>query len=167
MVDALTITAMGSKVGRWMVDVLGTPGFELTQRIAALRDTDHREAGAAYVPPAWIDEFDPEMFQAFHSQPTFEPTLVPGNEALLEAALGDLNIATPAAGITPESIDNLFRTTASDRKAELALALADRVRRATDEGGMVAVPHQISDLFDFVMSSPDEAEDAAEEPADA
>ena len=49
----------------------------------------------------------------------------------------------------------------------MALALADRVRQALDEGGTVVVPPQIVALFDFVMTLPDEAEDAAEEPADA
>ncbi|MCB1284645.1 MAG: AAA family ATPase [Microthrixaceae bacterium] len=162
MIDALTVVPMGSKVGRWMVDVLATPGHEISERVAALRDTDHRDPMTTYSPPAWIETFDAEVFQAFHSAPTLEPSLVTGNEGLVEDALGDVGLAVPAEGITAESVDELFRGTASDRKAELALALADRIKINLDAGHHVAVPTAITGLLDFLLGDrPEAQEDAA------
>lgn len=161
MIDALTVVPMGSKVGRWMVDVLATPGHEISERVAALRDTDHRDPTTTYSPPAWIAAFDAEVFQAFHSEPTLEPSLVTGNEGLVEEALGDVGLAVPAEGITAESVDALFRSTASDRKAELALALADRIKINLDAGHPVAVPTAITGLLDFLLGDPPEAQDDA------
>lgn len=164
MIDALTITPMGSKVGRWMVDVLATPAHEICERVAALRDTDHRVSTSIYRPPAWIASFDPAVFQAFHSQPTLEPTLVPGNEDLVEEALGDVGLEVPHAGISPESIDELFRGTGSNRKAELALALADRLKAALDLARPVTVPEAIRDLLDFLLDEAPEDQDNATAP---
>jgi len=167
MIDALTITAMGSKVGRWMVDVLATPGHEVCERVAALRDTDHRDPATTFNPPGWIDDFDQRVFRAFHGEPTLEPTLVPGNESLVEAALEDIQLAVPPVGVAAESIDDLFGTTGGSRKAEFALALGDRIKQAIDAGQPVTVPAEIARLFDFLLGEPSEPDDdAPTEPAD-
>lgn len=168
MIDALTIVPLGSKVGRWMVDLLATREHEICDRVAALRDTDHRDPTSTFSPPAWINDFNPDVFRAFHSEPTLEPTLVPGNEHLVESALADVGLAVPTEGVTAATIDTLFRTTASERKAEVALAVADRIRQAIEHGAAVAVPSAISDLFDFLLDDQSDPEsDAAADPADA
>ena len=164
MIDALTIVPMGSKVGRWMVDVLATPGHEVCGRVAALRDTDKRPP-QVFTPPAWIADLEGDVFRAFHNTPTLEPSLVAENEDLIGEALDDLVIDRPAE-ITPETIDDLFRTTANDRKAEFALAVADRVKQRLDAGASVVVPGAVAALFDFLLDDHTEEPDAAPDAAD-
>jgi putative ATP-dependent endonuclease of OLD family len=166
MIDSLAIIPVGSKIGRWMVDVLATPGHELVARAAALRDTDHRNKDVAFVPPAWIGELSGTVFQAFHSAPTLEPTMVAGNEQEVREALDDCGIDEPGDGITAASIDALFK--GSERKAEFALALADRVRRAVEANQPVLVPPAMQAAFEHLFQTQSgEAEDAAAEPPDA
>lgn len=166
MIDALAITPLGSKIGRWMVDVLATPGHELVTRVAALRDTDHRDDSTPFTPPAWVLDLQGAAFRAFHSAPTLEPTVVAGNEQRILEALAECGIDEPDEGITPKSIDLLFK--GSDRKAEFALALADRVRQAVDAGQPVAVPRPLQAAFDHLFGAEmGEGDDAASEPPDA
>lgn len=162
MIDALTITPMGSKVGRWMVDVLATPKHEICERVAALRDTDHRDPSRVFMPPQWTTALESEVFQAFYSHPTLEPTLVSGNEEIVKEALIDLELDIPARGIAPGSIDYLFQNAADGRKAEFALALADRIKLALEDGQQVAVPTAIGALLKFVLDDlPESVDDAA------
>ena len=42
-VDSLTITVMGTRVGRWPVDLLATADHEIAGQLAILTDTDQRE----------------------------------------------------------------------------------------------------------------------------
>lgn len=164
MIDALTIVPMGSKVGRWMVDVLATPGHEVCGRVAALRDTDKRPP-QVFTPPAWIGDLEGDVFRAFHNWPTLEPSLVISNEDLIGGALDDLDIDRPAE-ITPQSIDDLFRSRANDRKAEFALAVADRIKQNLDAGDDFIVRGSIADLFDFLLADHTEDPDATPDPAD-
>ncbi|HET9895881.1 MAG TPA: hypothetical protein VFQ44_13215 [Streptosporangiaceae bacterium] len=71
-IDALTITVFGARVGRWPVDLLASPGDEIADRIAILKDTDTRGDGK-FNPPDWIINRDPQVVQAFYSVPTLEP----------------------------------------------------------------------------------------------
>jgi hypothetical protein len=48
---------MGTKVGRWPVDLLASPGEEIVSRLAVLTDTDKRD-GEPVTPPVWITDRD-------------------------------------------------------------------------------------------------------------
>ena len=52
-VDSLTIVAVGSRVGEWTVQLLATPGYELTTRVALLRDSDKRDGERQSNRPGW------------------------------------------------------------------------------------------------------------------
>ena len=67
-IDALTITVIGTKVGRWPVDLLATPDHEVVARVGILTDTDRR-AGALFTPPAWIATGILESFGASSARP--------------------------------------------------------------------------------------------------
>jgi hypothetical protein len=108
-VDALTITVIGTKVGNWCVDLVATPGHEIVQQVAILRDSDTRGAPPPEL-PAWITDRDP-IVKAFVSHPTLEPSLVAGNEEAVQAALTAMGIAL--ATITPETVDTAFNKPAT------------------------------------------------------
>lgn len=148
-IDSLTITAMGSRVGRWPVDLLATPGHEIVKRLAILSDSDDR-TGKTPSPPAWTNNFSTEIVRMFISAPTLEPSLVQGNEGLVTATLGGIGVPAPDE-ITPTSIDALFRTTAKKRKAEFALELADRISSQSPAETDFQMPNHIAELFDFVF----------------
>lgn len=153
-IDALTVTVMGTKVGRWPVDLLASPGEEIVSRLAVLTDTDTR-GEATFTPPSWITDRDTTVVQGFYSDPTLEPSLAPGNERAVAAALTTLGIALPDP-IDSASIDALFRDTYWRRKAEYAVALADELMRRLDGGEAVTVPQHLAALFDFLYAEPDE-----------
>src|SRR5262249_41572622 len=121
-VDALTIVPMGSKVGEWPVQLLVTPGYELANRVAILRDTDDR-SGAPPANPGWISAYGADKVQCFLNHPTLEPAITAHNETLVGDALTTIGLAAPTP-ITPAAIDDLFRNSGRDRKGEFAFALA-------------------------------------------
>jgi putative ATP-dependent endonuclease of OLD family len=156
-IDALTITVVGTKVGSWCADLLATPGNEVVQRVAILRDSDTRD-GPPPALPAWITTKAPTL-EAFVSHPTLEPTLVPGNEEAVTAALETM-------GIGLESVDagTVDATFASDtyrrRKAEFALELAGEFALRRGAAKAVRVPEHIAAMFDFLYGHIDEDEPA-------
>jgi len=104
-VDALTMTVVGSKIGRWPVDLLATSGHELVDRLAVFTDTDVRP-GAAPSPPSWMEQ--PPVTRSFRCHPTLEPELVPDNEDAVGIALDAMGVARPVP-INAGTIDTLFQ----------------------------------------------------------
>lgn len=165
-VDALTITIMGWKIGRWPVDLLATPGHEIVDRIAVFTDTDSRP-GPAADPPEWMERTP--FVRSFRSHPTLEPALTQGNEQAIADALDAMGVTKPS-GITSASIDELFQNAAKQRKAEFSLELAALFAARRESGASVVVPHHVRDLFDYLFDARDAekaAPDSTDAPADA
>jgi len=136
----------GSQVGDWPAALLATPGHELVGRAAALGDTDTRAPQPAFVEPPWVATHDPDTFRFFRSEPTLEPTLVTGNEALVAAAFTQMGVTVPSP-CTPEEVDKYFQTAAGKRrKGEFALEFAAALVDAADP----QVPVRIREVLDYL-----------------
>lgn len=155
-IDALTITVMGAKVGEWPLDLLAAPGFEIARRIAVLSDTDKRD-GEPFVPPAWLTARDSDVVRGFHSAPTLEPSLIPGNVDAATAALTSLGVSL--SNVAPDDIDAYFQGKGRRRKGEFALALAAEFAHRLEEGEPVTVPAEVRDMLDYLYAA-DEEDDA-------
>lgn len=156
-VEALPIIAMGAVPGEWTGQLLATPGHELCDRVAILRDSDNR-TDPTPAPPAWISGYDTGTIQVLLSHPTLEPTLVTGNEAAVAAALTASGIALE--DVTPATVDDTFRTdTNRKKKAQFAYELAAEIRTALDNGVAVQVPDAIGAALDFLIADPPEPDD--------
>jgi putative ATP-dependent endonuclease of OLD family len=145
-IDSLAILPVGHKVGQWPIRLLATPGHEIVTRVAAVADTDLRGTPLPEAsPPAWHAKLDTESARFFWSRPTLEPSLVEGNETLIERAFDACKIDQPAS-ITPESVDQRFARSPK-LKGKFALALA----RLIDENlTTVTVPVHIAEMFDWL-----------------
>ena len=146
-VDALTITVLGSRIGRWMPDLLVQPGMEIAVRLAVLRDTDGEAS------PAWVEELSSPNFEVFLSAPTLEPSLVAGNEDTIAAIFNDMSLRqnpwSEDIGPTADNVQSWFATTGAKRKASFAELFAQTCE--TDPGAIV-VPDHFSRLLEFVWS---------------
>jgi putative ATP-dependent endonuclease of the OLD family len=147
-VDALTITVIGSRVGRWPLDLLATPGSEIAARVAVLRDSDVRGGPPPPPPPAWMATFDPDVVRQFVSHPTLEPSLVAGNEGVVGQVLTAMAIT--ATGVSPEAIDAMFLGGYRERKGEFAVTLADTIAERVSNRLDVTVPEHLRQMFDFM-----------------
>ena len=161
-IDALSIVALGSRIGSWPVQLLATRNHELCRRVALLMDTD-KELDQSPAAPAWLADHDRSVVGVFHSHPTLEPSVTDGNERLVSEALDALNIDL-AEPVSVASIHAAFRgaraakgdrpaTSAGSgarRKGEFSLALAEGVLVARESGASVKVPDHLRSLFDFV-----------------
>jgi len=163
-IDALTVTVMGTKVGRWPVDLLATPGHEIVGRVAILTDTDTRDS-VEFTPPTWVTDRDPLIVQAFYSAPTLEPAITAGNEDAVGAALAAMGLAVPT-NVTADTVDQIFQNAGSRRKGEFALVLAAELSRRLDAGEPVTVPSHFRDMFGYLYPDPEDS-DAGSPPADA
>lgn len=177
--NALTILAIGSKVGEWPVRLLATPNFELVTRLAVLTDTDKR-TNEPPPSPKWTTRYSPSTFGYFVNHPTLEPAiLTPGTEPLIKATLDDLGLEPPET-LTSELIDELFRGPVktpegtlpagpgATRKGEFAYGLAARLRKA--EG--LDAPRQIAEALDFAylgldVGDPPDTPDTTPSPPDS
>jgi putative ATP-dependent endonuclease of OLD family len=171
-VDALSIVAMGTRVGAWPVQLLATRGYELCTRVAVLSDSD-RDFSEAPVQPTWAADHDPEVARVFHSHPTLEPSITVGNEGLIAAALADVRLDVPDP-LTAETVHAIFRSArrasadrpaqaagpGARRKGEFALAVADRLANALKNGTPVTVPAHLHAVFDFLYPSPIAGDDS-------
>jgi hypothetical protein len=83
-VDALSIVAIGNRIGAWPVQLLATRDAELCSKLALLADSD-KDPGTAPTAPAWLTDHNETVVQIFFSEPTLEPAVTPGNEVLVEA----------------------------------------------------------------------------------
>jgi putative ATP-dependent endonuclease of OLD family len=182
-VDALSIVAIGNRIGPWPVQLLATKDAELCSKLALLADSD-KDPGVAPTVPAWLSDHDKDIVDIFFSEPTLEPAVTTGNETLIEAALKDMDLEV-SPGFDAEWIRALFRgrQAATDdrdaipagagagRKAEFALALAEHIREALDRDGDVRVPDHMKRLLDFLYPSPSKASatqtETPQAPADA
>lgn len=162
-VEALTVTVMGSRPGRWPVDLLASPGHEIARRIAVFTDTDTRPPDV-FAETSWLAKADHDIVRGFYNQPTLEPAFTVDNEAAVHAALVEAGIAVPDP-LTPSAVDTLFAATAKKRKAEFALAFADELLRRLEAGEPIVVPSHVTAMFDFLY--PIEGEDAAPPTADS
>lgn len=171
-IDALSIVAMGTKVGSWAVRLLATKDHELCRRLAVLRDSDLRFEDTPTA-PAWAAAHDPDVLLVEHSHPTLEPELTKGNGTLVKDALDALGAAYKEP-LTPQIVSDLFASAkrgrpAKDgrpeipavnagplarRKGEFAVELAGLVRQARLSGAGVAVPAPLVRIFDFLFADP-------------
>ena len=149
-IDALPIIPVGHKVGEWPVRLLATRTFELVRRVAVLSDTDRRgdpgDPPPEPEPPAWHTQLDDDSARFFWSQPTLEPSLVPGNEPAVGEALSRLGLSysTP---LTADQVDKIFRETGSRKKGEFAIILASELESRLAD---VVLPRNLTKLFDWL-----------------
>lgn len=161
-VDALSIVAIGNRIGPWPVQLLATKDAELCAKLALLADSD-KDPGVAPTVPAWLSDHDKDIVDIFFNEPTLEPAIATGNETLIEAALKDMELeVTP--GFDAEWVRALFRSrqaatdgrdaipagAGASRKAEFALAMAEQIRDALDHDRDVHVPGHMKRLLDFL-----------------
>jgi putative ATP-dependent endonuclease of OLD family len=177
-VDALSIIAVGNRIGRWPAQLLATRGAELCTKLALLADSD-TEPGEAPAAPAWLGDHDDRVVRVFFSEPTLEPAVTLGNEQLVIASLKAMDLEAPEE-LDSEWVRQFFRsrraerkaqpaTTSrpavearaaiaagpgSSRKAEFALTLAEQVRAALDRKQDIAVPTAMADLLEFLAPVP-------------
>ncbi|WP_085190003.1 AAA family ATPase [Mycobacterium sp. IEC1808] len=176
-IDALSIVPMGTKVGPWAVELLCTRSYEICRRMAILRDSD-RDFDEEPVEPPWLANHDPDIVRVFQSHPTLEPSITPGNEALVSSALAALDIELQT--VTRETVHSVFRggikakngqpaTLAGPgarRKGEFSLALAEQIIQARDAGVNIALPDHIKAALDFVFPA-QTAEEGKDSPAES
>lgn len=149
-IDALSIICVGHKVGEWPVRLVGTPGFELIGRVAAIADTDLRGVPLPDAkPPEWHKNLDADSARFFWSRPTLEPSLLPGNEKFYRRALERLKQEVPAP-LDADAIDSMFSSKRS-LKGRFALILASEMR---DDLANVAVPEHIAAAYAWLMQEP-------------
>jgi putative ATP-dependent endonuclease of OLD family len=159
-VDALAVVPVGHKVGEWPVRLLATPGFELVDRVAALADTDLRGNPLPEPsPPTWHSKLSPGSAKFFWSRPTLEPSLVPGNEAAVGSALASIGLPQTEL-ITADLVDEIFSGSGVGKKGFFAVALAAAME---EELADIAVPNQITDLFDWLYAPEEVASSAGED----
>lgn len=181
-VDALSIVAIGNRIGAWPVQLLATRDAELCSKLALLADSD-KDPGTAPTAPAWLTDHNETVVQIFFSEPTLEPAVTPGNEVLVEAALKEMELQVEP-GFDVAWMGALFRGrraatserdavpagAAAGRKGEFALALAEQIRAALDDGREVRVPDHMIRLLEFLSPVTGECAgadaDAADPPAD-
>lgn len=159
-VEALSIVAMATRVGRWPVALLATPGHELVDRLVVLTDSDAGLDGT-FTAPQWMNSLDPARVHVAVSEPTLEPAITTGNELLVTGALGAIGEAVPNV-VDRSSVFELFKSrreaggqviqeagSANGKKAEFALSIAAGIREAAPED--VTIPPYIMTLLDFVI----------------
>jgi len=145
-IDSLAILPVGHRIGNWPIRLLATPGHELVTRVAALADTDLRGTPLpAPKPPAWHGELDHESARFFWSRPTLEPSLVEGNEKLIESVFQECKLSVPDP-ITADDVDRFFDKRPK-QKGKFALMLALLIDQNLRS---VTVPTHISDMFNWL-----------------
>jgi putative ATP-dependent endonuclease of OLD family len=162
-IHALSIVPIGSKVGKWPVEFLASPGHELIERLAVLRDSD-LDPSLIPTPPSWLSRYNDSMVFLAQSHPTLEPSITSGNEGLIGSVLGRMGLS-PEGPVTPEGMEELFRgarkatqTTesasagpAARRKGEFSFEMAAEIRTTLRSGGTVQVPEAIKSVLDFLF----------------
>lgn len=162
-VDALTITVMGTKVGRWPIDLLATPQHEIVGRVAILTDTDRRD-DQSFTPPTWLEEQDPDLVRGFFSVPTLEPSITLGNEEAVATTLERMGIQLPES-ISADWVDEVFRQSGRRRKGEFALELGAELSRRLDANQPVTVPDHFREMLNYLYTY-EEVSDADTPPID-
>lgn len=143
-VDALTITVVGSRVGEWLPSLLARSGEEIVQKLAVLSDTDGK-------PPAqWVGNARSEYFDVFYSDPTLEPSLVPGNERLVKDLLTKMSsipLSFPNDDDLPAWVAIWFKTAGKSKKARFADEFATL---CDDNPTAIHLADHLTEILDFV-----------------
>jgi putative ATP-dependent endonuclease of OLD family len=147
-IGALTITAMGSRVGEWLPSLLTHPGQEIVSRLAVLMDSDDKPK------PQWAQEREGDHFMVFLSEPTLEPALYRSMPKLVGEVLEQEGFAPDAdasdiEGRVAELVDWL-KNSGRKKKALIAESILDAVDEAESQGDEVAVPGYFEELFDWL-----------------
>jgi putative ATP-dependent endonuclease of OLD family len=144
-VESLTITVAGSRIGPWLPSLLTKDGSELVDRLAILRDTDGDPE------PRWVTNTRSARFDVFFSDPTLEPSITPGNEALVRDLLAEIGVAEEDL---PDDDDDLpawvaryFKKKGKAKKADFADAFVTECR---DPDVDITMPDHINDLLEFL-----------------
>ncbi len=164
-VDALTITVVGSRVGEWMPELLAQKDNEIVFKLAVLCDSDGRPT------PAWMTNKQSDFFDVFQSEPTLEPSLVEGNEAIVDKIFSEMTVE--GVGSTVDDVTRWFsgkkkgEGKGRKRKAEFADEFAQQCENQPQN---IFVPTHIQDLLDFVYDGfgapPAERQTNSDEPVD-
>lgn len=150
-IDALSIIAVGHKIGQWPIRLIATPGHELVTRVAVLADTDRRGIPLPDPePPRWHSDLDHESARFFWSRPTLEPSIVEGNEELIKRAFEACNF-TELDPVTAQTVDDFF-VNRRGRKGEFALALAMLI---DEHLSTTVVPSHICEMFTWLYDGTD------------
>jgi putative ATP-dependent endonuclease of OLD family len=170
-VDALTIVAMGTRVGPWPVRLLATRDHELVDRLVILSDSD-KPLDVAPTPSSYLVDHDEAIVKQVHSHPTLEPAVLPGNETHVRAAIVALG-EEPPEPLAVASITALFASarkakgdrpaspagSLSSRKGEFALALGEQLLTARLAGTPIVVPTHLQEAFEFLFGEREAAGD--------
>jgi putative ATP-dependent endonuclease of OLD family len=162
-VDALTITVVGSRIGPWLYRLLVDRRHPICTRLAVLSDSDDKP------PPRWVapaTAMSDGRLGVFFSDPTLEPSLVDGNDAMF-GALFDGKAANsrpwPDGGApTISNVTDFFKKGGRSRKAAFADEVAAYCAAHPDT---VIIPEPMRHLLEFVWAgflqplSGDEPED--------
>jgi putative ATP-dependent endonuclease of OLD family len=149
-------------VGRWLPELLTRHGEEIVEKLAVLGDTDGKP------PPAWVVNARSEHFDVFYSDPTLEPSLVPGNELLVKRLLDEMTKtphAFPANAGLPAWVESWFRNAGKRKKARFA---DDFAALCDDDPGALLIPDHLSAVLGFVWDGfvPDIAQRPQSDPDD-
>ena len=144
-VDALTITVVGSRIGAWMPELLTREGNEISTRLAVLRDSDGK------APPRWVTSRASAHFGFFLSDPTLEPSLVPGNKKIIRRVFKAMKVKNLPWGDgekpTSDNVMAWFEDKGKGRKAKFADHFSSE---AELDPQSVTVPAHMQRLLDFV-----------------
>lgn len=143
-VDALTISVVGSRIGPWLPALLTRNGEEIVEKLAILRDSDGKEA------PKWVQRRQGDHFRVFYSEPTLEPSITQGNEAIVHSVLKAMvakDAQIPADRELEVWVTTWFKNGGKDKKARFADAFAKACR---DNPSAIEVPSHLRELLDFV-----------------
>jgi putative ATP-dependent endonuclease of the OLD family len=142
--DALTILPVGHRIGEWLPALLSAPTSAISARIALLMDTDGNDA------PAWARQRTGDVLQVFLSDPTLEPSLLPGNASVVTEALLSISKKPPWTTIEDASSTALASwfsgSTGSRKKADFAEAICEAIENNPDT---FATPVHILKLLDW------------------
>lgn len=146
-IDALTILPLGHRVGKFPILMLASSGHQLVGRVAALGDTDCNDEDPDFTPPAWHSQLDSNVGKFFWSDPTLEPSLLRGNECLVQEALITVGWNEGLDELSVKGVRQYFKNK-SGRKGQFALNLAGML---ADDPKRVVVPPHIRELFDWLF----------------
>ena len=144
-VDALTVTVVGSRIGAWMPALLTREGNEISTRLAVLRDSDGKAT------PRWVTSRASAHFGFFLSDPTLEPSLVPGNEEIIRRVFDAMRVRNSPwnDGEEPTS-DNVRAWFVRKGKGQKAKFADHFSSQAELDPLSVTVPAHMQLLLDFV-----------------
>jgi len=156
-VESLTITVVGSRVGPWLYRLLVDQQHPISTRLAILSDSDGKS------PPKWVAPavaMSDGRLGVFFSEPTLEPSLVPGNEAMFRAIFDHRPMRSrpwpDGAGPTEANVNAFFKSTGRSQKA----AFADEVANYCEKNpGGTTTPAHLLKLLEFIWEGFDEQRD--------